>query len=78
MGCMERASDRRVPVGMIVALAAVWLTILVVPPAILLSQRSAWLAALERPEAQAGWDEFRDAMRAKWAGEVVGGCVLRV
>jgi len=63
MGCMERASDRRVPVGMIVALAAVWLTILVVPPAILLSQRSAWLAALERPEAQAGWDEFRDAMR---------------
>lgn len=47
------------------ALVAVWLVVLVGPPAALLAQRAAWLAALERPEAQAGWDEFRDAMRGQ-------------
>lgn len=69
MGAMERVPDRRVPVGMIAALAAVWLAILVVPPAILLGQRAAWLAALEQPEAQAGWDEFRNAMREQTGRE---------
>ncbi|MEI6239285.1 MAG: hypothetical protein WCR51_02740 [Planctomycetia bacterium] len=60
---MERFTRRRVSVGAIAALVAAWVVILVVPPAILLVQRDAWLAALERPEAQAGWDEFRNAMR---------------
>lgn len=62
---MGHVPRRRVSVAVIAALASLWLVILVVPPAILLAQRAAWLAALERPEAQAGWDEFREAMRGQ-------------
>jgi hypothetical protein len=69
MGNMGQAPRRRVSVAAISALAAVWLVILVGPPAALLAQRATWLAALERPEAQAGWDEFRDAMRAQTGRE---------
>jgi len=60
---MERVHNRRVPVGALTALVAVWALILAVPPVILLSQREAWLAALDRPQAQADWDDFRNAMR---------------
>ena len=60
---MERVHHRRVSAGTLTALIAVWGLILAVPPVILLSQRDAWLAALERPEAQADWDAFRNAMR---------------
>ena len=60
---MERIRNRRVSVGTLAALVAVWSLILAAPPVILLSQRDAWLAALEQPEAQADWDEFRNAMR---------------
>jgi hypothetical protein len=60
---MERVHDRRVPVGILSALVAVWGLILAAPPVILLSQRDAWLAALDRPEAQTDWDDFRNAMR---------------
>jgi hypothetical protein len=63
MGGMERVHHRRVSAGTLAALIAVWGLILAVPPVILLSQRDAWLAALERPEAQADWDAFRSAMR---------------
>jgi len=63
MGGMERIRNRRVSVGTLAALVAVWGLILAAPPVILLSQRDAWLAALDRPEAQADWDEFRNAMR---------------
>lgn len=43
--------------------AAVWICAIALPPAALLGMRSAWLAELETPEAQARWDEFREAMR---------------
>mgnify|MGYP003339467071 CR=1 FL=1 len=33
------------------------------PPVLLLQARSAWLERLESPEAQAQWDEFREAMK---------------
>jgi len=60
---MEHVHHRRVSAGTLAALIAVWGLILAVPPVVLLSQRDAWLAALERPEAQADWDDFRNAMR---------------
>lgn len=60
---MEHGHDRRLSAGTLAALVAVWGLILAMPPAILLTQREAWLVALERPEAQADWDEFRAAMR---------------
>ena len=63
MGTMETLQDRRLSAAALAVLAAVWVCILVVPPAILLGYRTAWLAALEQPEAQTQWDEFRDAMR---------------
>lgn len=62
---MERVSARRVSRSTLVVAGAVWLALLVGPPVCLLYWRSAWLAALERPEAQAQWDEFRDAMRGQ-------------
>lgn len=46
-----------------ILLAAGWITGLVVPPVLLLQARSAWLEKLEAPEAQAQWDEFREAMK---------------
>jgi hypothetical protein len=52
-----------------VAAAAVWLALLVGPPAWLLRCRGEWLARLDRPEAQAQWDEFRDAMRGQTGRE---------
>lgn len=65
MGGMEHLPARRVSPTALAAAAAVWLAILVGPPAYLLRCRSEWLAALDRPEAQAQWDEFRDAMRGQ-------------
>jgi len=46
-----------------VALVAVWLGTLVVPPVLLLRVRHSWLEQLDRPEEQAHWDEFRSDMR---------------
>lgn len=46
-----------------ILLAAGWFAGLVVPPVFLLQARSAWLEKLEAPEAQAQWDEFREAMK---------------
>ena len=66
---MERLPVRRVPAVALAAAAVLWLVILVGPPLFLLGQRTAWLAALERPEAQARWDEFRDAMRGQTGRE---------
>ncbi len=65
MGTMEHRPARRVSRVAVAAAAAVWLALLVGPPAYLLRSRTAWLAALERPEAQAQWDEFREAMRGQ-------------
>lgn len=62
---MENLSARRATRAALVAAAAVWLALLVGPPAYLLRCRSEWLASLERPEAQVQWDEFRDAMRGQ-------------
>jgi len=45
------------------AIVAVWLATLVLPPVILLQVREGWLAELNRPEAQAHWDEFRRDMK---------------
>jgi len=42
---------------------AVWLATLTVPPAILAAWRTSRLAELARPEVQAEWDAFRNAMR---------------
>ncbi|MFM8379218.1 MAG: hypothetical protein ACKOB1_07830 [Planctomycetia bacterium] len=60
---MEHPPARRPPRAVLVAAVVVWLALLVGPPAYLLRFRSEWLASLERPQAQAQWDEFRDAMR---------------
>jgi len=46
-----------------ILLVAGWIAGLVVPPVFLLRARSAWLEKLEAPEAQAQWDEFREAMK---------------
>lgn len=40
-----------------------WLALLVVPPVLLLRGREQWLERLDRPAAQADWDEFRADMR---------------
>jgi hypothetical protein len=40
-----------------------WLGTLVIPPVMLAAARQSWLAALDRPEQQAGWDAFRGEMR---------------
>lgn len=52
-----------------IAAGAIWLALLVGPPAYLLCWRSEWLARVDRPEAQAQWDEFRDAMRSQTGRE---------
>lgn len=62
---MEYLPARRASRAALGAAAAVWLALLVGPPAYLLRSRGEWLAFLERPEAQAQWDEFRDAMRGQ-------------
>jgi len=62
---MENLPARRVPRTALVAAAALWLALLVGPPAYLLRCRTEWLASLERPQAQAQWDEFREAMRGQ-------------
>lgn len=46
-------------------LAAAWIALVGLPPAGLAFVRTAWMERLDRPEARAGWDEFRDAMRAQ-------------
>lgn len=48
-----------------VGVVATWLTALALPPALLLRVRTVWLEQLDRPEAQAGWDEFRRDMRSQ-------------
>jgi len=65
MGAMEHSPARRVPRAALVTAAAVWLMLLVGPPVYLLRCRGEWLASLDRPEAQARWDEFREAMRGQ-------------
>jgi hypothetical protein len=62
---MEHLSARRVSRAALVAAVALWLALLVGPPACLLRFRTEWLASLERPQAQAQWDEFREAMRGQ-------------
>jgi len=47
----------------IVAVTCLWLAALVIPPVMLAASRPAWLEALDQPEQQADWDEFRSAMR---------------
>ena len=42
---------------------AVWLATLVVPPVIIAAWRTSRLMELARPEVQAEWDAFREAMR---------------
>ena len=69
MGDMRLLPTRRMPSAAIAVAIAAWLAILVGPPAYLLHCRSAWLAALDRPEAQAQWDEFREAMRGQTGRE---------
>jgi hypothetical protein len=44
---------------------ALWLAMLAVPPGILAAWRTSRLAELARPEVQAEWDAFREAMRAE-------------
>ncbi|NBT13303.1 MAG: hypothetical protein EBS56_06945 [Planctomycetia bacterium] len=56
---------RRLATWTLALLAAVWAAVLVVPPAIVVRSRAAWLESLEQPEAQRRWDEFRDAMRSQ-------------
>jgi len=56
----REASLRTVAIGLVVAL---WLAALILPPVLLLRARADWLEQLERPEAQAEWDEFRRDMR---------------
>jgi len=46
-----------------VAVTCLWLAALVIPPVMLAASRPAWLEALDQPEQQADWDEFRSAMR---------------
>lgn len=59
---MQPHRSRAATVGF-VAMAATWLSLVIVPPVALMRVRSAWLERLERPEAQAQWDAFRSDMR---------------
>jgi len=54
------ANLRTAAIGVV---AAVWLAALILPPVLLLRARADWLQQLDRPEAQAEWDEFRRDMR---------------
>jgi len=58
-------SRRRFATAACALLAAAWIVLLALPPAVLIRSRAAWLEQLERPEAQERWDEFRDAMRSQ-------------
>lgn len=49
------------PLALVVA--AFWLAVVLGPPLVLLEWRARRLAAVGSPEAQAGWDEFREDMR---------------
>lgn len=62
---MEQPPARRMSRAALGAAVVLWLAILVGPPAYLLRHRTAWLASLEQPQAQARWDEFREAMRGQ-------------
>jgi hypothetical protein len=42
--------------------AGLWLAVVVIPPVALWRARGPWLESLDRPEAQAAWDEFRRDM----------------
>ena len=46
-----------------IVVVGLWLAALAVPPTLLLRMRAGWLAELDRPEAQARWDELRRDMR---------------
>lgn len=46
-------------------LAAAWIAFVGLPPAGLAIVRTSWMERLNRPEARAGWDEFRGAMQAQ-------------
>jgi len=65
MGGMDHVPARRASPAALAAAAVVWLAIIFGPPAYLLRCRTEWLASLEQPEAQAQWDEFREAMRGQ-------------
>ncbi len=62
---MMHARPRRFAIWAVALVAAAWVALLAVPPVLLIRSRAAWLEALERPEAQERWDEFRDAMRSQ-------------
>ena len=49
--------------------AGLWLAIVVIPPVALWRARRPWLESLDRPEAQAAWDEFRRDMAAQTGRE---------
>lgn len=49
--------------------AVAWLALLVVPPALLVRARDAWLANLAAGEVQEDWEEFRRDMRAQTGRE---------
>jgi len=58
----HRARTRPVTVAT-VAVACLWLAAVAIPPVMLAAARQTWLEALDRPEQQADWDEFRGDMR---------------
>jgi hypothetical protein len=41
-----------------------WITLLAVPPTLLIRARASWLASLEDPSVQADWEGFRSDMQA--------------
>jgi len=56
-------SHRPLATLVLVVFAAAWLTLVVVPPVLLLGWRDARLAEVSVPEAQDAWDRFRADMR---------------
>jgi len=61
VGVVRRGANLRTfAIGVV---AAAWLAALILPPVLLLRARADWLQQLDRPEAQAEWDEFRRDMR---------------
>lgn len=64
----EPATPSRRNTGALAAFALAWLALVAVPPLVLLQARAGWLEQLNRPESQAGWDEFRAAMRRQTGG----------
>lgn len=59
---MGRRARLRVGVAGVLAAACLFVVV-VVPPAVFLARREAWLAALDRPAARADWEAFRAEMR---------------